>query len=141
MAWFTSAELDDFIGSGTRAALDGSDTDTFDQFEAQARATVQSVLISQGYTVGTTTTNTFVKMLAMGQWYLFAASTRKGIEMPESVKQIIGMLNAVFEGRLPIPGLTPSAADGVGGVKASSSSETSDVGRPPRMKRSDLRGW
>ena len=141
MAWITSAYMDNMITSTTRAALDGDDSTVFDQFEVQARVTVLMFITPQGYTAGTTTDNDTLKLLAAGQWFMLALSGRKGIDIPEGVKQAVAMLGAVFDGKMPIPGLDQNTADGVGGVKASLDSETSTQGRPPRWKRSDLRNW
>ncbi len=140
MAWITSGYMDKFIGATTRAALDASDSDTFDQYEEQARAIVQMFIEPQGYVdVGTTTTNVTLQLLCASHWYLLAASAKKGLEIPEAVKTGLALANAVFEGRMPIPGLDSNPADGVGGVKASSTSETSSAGRPRRWDRYSIR--
>ena len=141
MAWITPSYMDNMIGSVTRAALDDDDNDVFTQFEAQARATVLMFIMPQGYSAGTTTDNDTLKLLCAGQWFMLALSGRKGIDIPEGVKQSVAMLGAVFDGKMPIPGLDANTADGVGGVKASSASQTSTAGRPPMWKRASLRWW
>lgn len=143
MAWFTSGEVDQAITTATRIALVGTSTATssaFRTFEAWARADVTAAAANAGYSLATTTTNQAIKRLGISAWYSFAASTRKGLALPDRVKGDLFIIEELRAGRYRIPGATPSAQDGVGGVDFSETSGTS--GRTQYFSRSKLRsGW
>lgn len=144
MAYFTSGEVDAAITTTTRIGLVGSATTTassFGQYEKWARSDVQAAAQVAGYSLGDTTSNDTIKRLAIAKWYSLAASIRSGIPIPDEIREQLFRLEQLRLGQYPIPGLTPSSRDGVGGSKFSSQSETSTSGRTQFMSRSKLFGW
>lgn len=142
MAWFTSGEVDNAFTTATRIALVGSATGTasaFAQYEAWARGDVQSAAENAGYTLADTTSNDTVKRLAIAAWYSMAAGGRKGLPLPDRIKEDLYRLEQLREGNYRIPGLSPSERDGIGGVKFSSISTTSSNGRVQYFSRKKLR--
>lgn len=142
MAFFTAGEVDNAITTATRVGLVGSATtagSAFAQFEAWARGDVQSAALNAGYALGDTTTNDTVKRLSIAVWYSHAAGVRKGIEIPDRIKDDLYRLEQLRVGEYRLPGLTPSARDGIGGVKFSSTSTTATNGRVQYFSRSKLR--
>lgn len=140
MAFLTSGYVDLAIGTTLRQALAPS-TAAFNVYEGQARAAVQAAAQVAGYSLGNTSTNDMVRLLSLGQWYFFAAGNRKGIETPASIKESIDKLAEVRDGRWPIPGLSPSTRDGVGGVAFSSTTESATGGRAQYFSRTKMTTW
>lgn len=140
MALIDTSYVDNAIGTALRITVAPS-TAAFNQYEEQARAVVQAAAQVAGYSVGNTSDNATVQLLALGQWYRFATGLRKGIEIPEPIQASIDQLALVRTGDLPIPGMSPSTRDGIGGVKFSDTDENSDSGRPQYFSRSKLRTW
>ena len=143
MAWFTAGEVDRAITTATRVALVGTSVATastsFAMFEAWARSDVSAAAANAGYTLAGTTTNAALKRLGIAVWYAYAAGARKGIEIPDRIKTDLYLVEQLREGKYRIPGATPSAQDGVGGVKFSSTSSTSSNGRVQYFSRSKTR--
>lgn len=143
MAIITAGYVDRAIGTSTRIALVGTAAGTgsaFAQFEAQARSVVAAKAQIKGYSIGTSSTNDFVRLLVLGQWYFFAGGMRKGLEVPPAIADAINKLDEVSrdENALPIPGLSPSTDDGIGGVQFSASTTGA---RSQRFSRSKLSQW
>lgn len=142
MAYFTSGEIDNALGIATRIALVGSATGTssaFAQFEEWARSDVQSAALNAGYELDDTTTNAAIKRLSIAVWYSYAAGARKGMPIPDRIRDDLYRLEQLRVGEYRLPGVTPSSRDGVGGVKFSSTSTTATNGRVQYFSRSKLR--
>jgi hypothetical protein len=141
MAWISQDYINNLIGSSTRAAVAPS-TSVFNQFEATARVKVISVLQHAGYaSPGTSLTDNldsthFLRMLCAAQWCREAFGARKGVKFPPSITDGFDLLNAVWEKKIPVPGMVPSTADGYGGSRF-----TSSAARPQQFSRSKLRGF
>lgn len=143
MAWVDTTYVDAFIGETQRQRLFADTAGTysaavFAQYELGARATVISVMAYAGYpapsdtlTAGLVSTAFLQKLLA-AVMVRDAYGTRKGIrlaqEASDAIAQALGMLDAVYAKKLPIPGLEPASKDGYGGVQFSPTSGES--GRP-----------
>lgn len=143
MAFIDTDYVDNAIGSDVRSNV-APDSNAFDQFEAMARAKVKAACAFAGYELGDTTTNDMVKMLTLGQWVWIAYGARKGLEVPGAILDSLRLLDGVRQGEVPIPGLTPSSRDGVGGTKFSTTSTNvaSSVDTRPRMfGRKQLKTW
>ena len=141
MAWIDSGYVDNLIGSTQRTAVAPTST-VFNQFEASARVKVIAVMLYAGYpspgetlTAGTDTT-AFLQLLASAQWVREAYGNRKGIKAPPAVDDAFNLLAAVYEKRIPIPGLTPTSTGGYGGSRFSRSSGTAP--RPQQFSRSKI---
>lgn len=142
MAWFTAGEVDNAFTTATRIAIVGTATGTssaFAQYEAWARGDVKSAAENAGYTLGDTTSNATVKRLAIAAWYSMAGGGRKGLPIPDRIKEDLYRLEQLREGNYRIPGLSPSERDGIGGVKFSSTSTTATNGRTQYFSRSKLK--
>ncbi len=132
MTWVSSAYLDDAIGSDQVTAL-GLTTGTtrLAQYEIAARATVLSALQYAGYpAVGETldtssaaaaVTSAFLQKMCAAIMLRDAYSLIPGItltaEAQAAISQGLTMLDAVYDKKLPVPGMAPVAIDGYGGVK------------------------
>lgn len=137
MAILTTGYVDLTIGTSTRLALAPS-TAAFDLYEEQAREAVRAKAQVAGYSIPTNSTNAKVRELVCGQWYVKAMGWRKGMDLPPNVSVAVLELEQVQSGKLPIPGLTPSAENGVGGVKFSATTGTG--GRSQYFSRKQLSG-
>lgn len=144
MAWLTTTYVDNVIGSTTRSAVAPS-TAVFNQFEATARVKVIAVLQHAGYaspgtslTTGLDSTH-FLRMLCAAQWCREAFGARKGIKFPPAITDGFDLLNAVWDKKIPVPGLSPSDEDGYGGSRFSATS--GDSSRPQQFSRSKLAGF
>lgn len=138
MAFIDTTYVDNAIGTATRLAL-APTTAAFTQYEGQARSKVVATAAVAGYSLGTASSNDLVRLLTMGQWYFFAGGMRKGLEVPPAIADAIDMLDQLRGGQLPIPGLSPSARDGVSGVAFSAT--TGADGRPQYFSRRAMRTW
>lgn len=114
--------------SGTYAA-----TGRLTQYEAEARGIVGAVLTFAGYSPPATLTGTedcagLLRRVANAVMLRTIYQMIPGIQLPESMASMIGTatgeLNAIYDKRLPVPGLTPTALAAIGGVKFDSSSQT-----------------
>lgn len=145
MAIITAGYVDRAIGTATRVAFVGTATGTgsaFLQHEAAARAVVASRAQVKGYAIGTSSDNAFVKLLVLSQWYFLAGGMRKGLEVPPAIAEGLRALEQVSktgDGALPIPGMTPSTEDGIGGVQFSTTTGTD--ARVQYFSRDKMRSW
>lgn len=144
MAWIDTTYVDNLIGSSTRAAV-APNTAVFNQFEGVARVKVLAVLQHAGYaspgtalTTGLDSTH-FLRMLAAAQWCREAFGNRKGVKFPPAITDGFDLLNAVWDKKIPVPGLSPSTADGYGGSRFSPTTGTG--ARPQQFSRSKLSGY
>ncbi len=62
-----------------------------------------------------------------------------GGDLRDNVEASVAKLNAIYEKRLPVPGLVPSLVSGYGGTSASPT--TGDDARPARLSRAATRRW
>lgn len=134
MAWIDATYLQNAVGSSQVTAL-GLTSGVLTQYELEARSTVLAVLQYAGYpdpgdtlTAGTVTT-AFLQKLVAAIVLRDAYALRTGIEISEQTQETIShgvsLLDAVYNKRLPVPGLEPVARDGYGGVKFTPTSGTS----------------
>jgi len=146
MAILTSGDVDRAIGTATRIALVGTASSAgsaFSQYEKQARAVVTAKAQLKGYSIATNSTNDFVRLLVLGQWYFFAGGMRKGLEVPAAIANAINLLDEVAREKnaLPIPGLDADTEDGIGGSKFSVTTEGSTNARVQFFARSKMTTW
>ncbi|MCH9836405.1 hypothetical protein K0U83_12120 [bacterium] len=136
MAYHISqTELETALGSNAVSGLADADTDTIDDLIEYGSALVDSALLNAGYTPPETTKadpSGAVKLLKMATVGAVVGLLwgRKGLKAPEGLNVFGATFNELYSGNLKIPGMDPSAADGVGGVDFSSSSTTDPDGRP-----------
>ncbi len=140
MAFLTAGYIDQAIGTATRVAL-AANTAAVLFFEKLARAEVQAAAQVAGYSLGNTSTNDMVQWLALAQWFRLAGGLKKGLVVPDAVQVAIEDLQLVREGKKPIPGISPSTEDGIGGTKFSESSDTSESARVQYFSRAKLSTW
>lgn len=138
--FITSAYVDLALGTATRIAL-APTTAGFIVFEGMARAEVQAAAQVAGYSIGNTSSNDMVKLLAVGQFFLAAGGLKKGLPPSEYIQRAIADLDLVRTGKKPIPGLSPSTEDGIGGTQFSSSSDDDTDGRVQHFSRAKLSTW
>lgn len=119
MAIIDTDYVDNAIGADVRAQV-APTTPIFDQYEEQARVTVQAAAQVAGYTIADDSANATVKLLVLGQWVLLAYQLQKGLDVPPAIRTYLNWLELIRSGDMPIPGLTPSSRDGIGGTKWSS---------------------
>ena len=134
MAFFTSGDVEAAITTDTRVGLVGTATTSasaFAKLERWARSDVQAALQVAGYTVGDTTDNDTVQRLAIARWCMLAFGSRKGLEIPATIRDDLYRLDKVRTGDYPIPGLTADSEDGIGGAKFSST-DTNDTNNAAR---------
>lgn len=155
MAWVDTDRMDNLLQSTLLRqklfSLDGTFTQgVFDQYEAEARAEIASYLLYAGYTPPTeleagSLTEAFLAGLCGALMCHNAFAKSKGIAWPaglrESVEQTIAKLTAIYDKKLPVPGLTPSGTGGYGGISTSSTNELIDGSRPQRLSRKQLNRW
>ncbi len=152
--WITTSYVDNLIGSTQRSAVAPTDA-VFDQFEGAARAMVISCLQSNGYvgspdgaaalTSGTLTTH-YLQNLTAGWWCRSAYANRKGITLPQVAQDAIAVLNAMMADARngtslapPVPGLSRSTSDGLGGALFPPTSGGGLTARPQMFSRDKLR--
>lgn len=144
MAWITQTYMENMIGVEEAAQLWPS-TPIFNQFEVAARATVISSIEHAGYTAPDTldlssVTGGFLGKLIGGVLLRDGYSSRNGTELPAMAQEAVSMLDAIYDKRLPIPGLTPSTLDGYGGNKFSKLNSPYQY-RYTYFGRDDLKGF
>lgn len=125
-AYITAVDVDAFIGQATRSALfndgNGFTTSTFLKVVYNASSLVKAAAHAAGYTsLGDTTTNDTIKTATLGQ-FLVMAYNRKQQRVPAEFYEQINLTSEIREGRVPIPGMSPSTQDAVGGVSFSETS-------------------
>ena len=134
--YVTTADVDALIGSDVRKAL-FSDTDDpadysstfFDAQVLMASAVIRSAALNSGYETGATTTSDIVKLAALGQ-LLMMAYGRKSQAIPDQFATAINLAEGIRSGQIPIPDLTPTARDAVGGNSFTESDPTIEGSRP-----------
>lgn len=141
MAFISSGYVDIAIGTNTRLAL-AATAGAFDQFERMARARVTAACQVAGYSLATSSSNDMLQYLTLGQWYVVAGGLRKGIEPPAAIADSLWQLDQVRKGDMPIPGLSPSQTNGIGGHVFTTTSTYSSNARVPRFTRNKLdKSW
>jgi hypothetical protein len=144
MAWVDTDYIDGFIGERQREKLFSDsagvyDADVFAQYELGARATVLAVMQYAGYpdpgdtlTAGLPSTGLLSKLIG-AIMVRDAYSTRRGVRLSQEATDAIGtslsMLDAIYNKKLPIPGMAPQSAQGYGGVQFSPTSPYSTGAR------------
>ena len=144
MAWVDATYLNNLIEPAQVTAL-GLTGAVLTQYEAAARATVQSVLQYAGYpTLGATldpaaVSTPMLQQICAAVLVRDAYAMRKGIQLPqptrEAINDALGKLDAIHQRALPVPGLAQSTSAGYGGVLSSGAT------RPPTMGRRETSGW
>jgi len=147
--WVDGQYLQQAIGSAQGYALGLLTTSTgttttsrFDQYELLARSRVIACLQFAGYPAPSSTlptyaagdqgevTNAFLRQLVSAILLNDCYALVPGIELPEKTQSAISlgvsMCDAVYNKRLPVPGLTAVPENGYGGVQVS-------AGRPQRF--------
>ena len=91
-----------------------------------------AALENAGYTTDITSSTApeLVKSATLGA-LLPQLYAREGIKVPDQFAIHMNIFDRIYQGIMPIPELTPTARDAVGGVKFTDSSTTSTSGRPP----------
>lgn len=135
MAWLDGTYLQNAVGSpqgyslGLLTTNSGTTTTSrFDQYELLARARVTGVLQFAGYPAPSATlssassadvTNAFLRQIAcsilLNDCYALVPGIKITSEAQASIRVGLTMLDAVYDKRLPVPGLTATAIDGYGG--------------------------
>jgi len=124
------------------AAEDGTgySSTLFDRACQFASIRARAAMERAGYSPGASTTEDGVKMVALAAVVAFAYG-RKSLSVPTATQEILaGLLEDVGVGDVPIPGIEPSADQGIGGVETTSRSTTSTSGRPSIFDSLD-RDW
>lgn len=148
MAWVDATYLNNAIGTANVSALSLTGS-VLTQYELDARSEVVSVIQYAGYSApgptmstAASVSNAFLRSLCAGVILQKAYAYRKGIRMSPEVADAItrasAKLDAIYQKRLPVPGLTPSTRAGYGGSQFSPT--TGDDGRPAVFSRAGLRG-
>lgn len=145
MSYNSQAEIDAAITPATRTALftdSGTYSATaFTQALARASAVLDSFLYNAGYAVPITgTIPDLVKELEVA---VFAQRTfwRKGIQLPDSIAQILNVMPSIADGSFTVPTLATRTSTGIGGVKWSGSLTGTATGQvAPVFGRRDSSG-
>jgi len=142
-SYLDTDDFDALVGGRTRlvlfddsAAEDGTgySSTLFDRAAQLASIRARAAMENAGYSPGDSTTEDGVTIVALAALISFAFG-RKGLSVPEATQTILAdLLEGVRVGDVPIPNLSPSSADGVGGIKSTDRSTTSTTGRPPIFK-------
>lgn len=129
MAWVDTDYLNRMIGTAARTAL-GLTGATFNHYEAAARGTVLSAMQYAGYSSPGTSvdhlspTGGFLAQLCAQVMVRDAYQYRKGVRLPfdpsGTISESLMRLDAIYNKKLPIPGLTPDLLGGYGGNESSS---------------------
>lgn len=121
------AYLELSLGADNVSALGG--TAVVNHVIAQASAMVDTALINAGYAVPDTAPDA-IKLATLGAALPLLKGIRRGLKVDDQVERhVVNMWRAIATGDVQIPGLTPTARDGIGGVVFSDSSAGS--GREP----------
>lgn len=149
MAWVTQSYLENAIGTASVTALGLSNASVLAQYEIASRATVVSMLQHAGYsspgaTVDTSTeAGAFLASLAAGLVIRDAYQLRKGVRLPfdpsGTISEALFRLDALYNKRLPIPGMEPTADAGYGGTEGSPTTGTN--ARPSYFGPGKLAGF
>lgn len=138
--YITADDFDALVGADVRQSLwdDGSgyDSAVFNRSAEFASVLARAAAENAGYTTSATetdgsTSDDMTKMLALSALVRMGYS-RKQLSVPPDLLELIGgLLEAARTGDLPIPDLSPTERDAVGGVKFTNSSATAASGKPP----------
>lgn len=149
MAWVSQSYLENMIGTDAVTALGLSTAGILAQYEGAARARVISVMQQAGYsspgsTVDTSTdSGAFLAHLCASVLVRDAYQLRKGVSLREAaqsaISEGIGMLDALYNKQLPIPGMEPDTLAGIGGNVGSPSIGTN--ARPAYFTGGKLAGF
>lgn len=146
-AYIDEADVDAMVGADVRTGLFTTadtvySTAHFTRLVQLASALVRSAAKNAGYTLGTTTSDDFVKIATLIEFIVMAPANRKGLEIGKDFVDRYGTLHAaIAAGNLPLIDIDPDPAAGIGGVVWTSSDETDATGiaegnvKPQTMKR------
>jgi hypothetical protein len=138
--WVSLEYLNNKVGSGQTTALNLHSGTVLAQYELEARATVASVLQYAGYEVptaldsGSITTGFLQKMtsaLILKEAYANGPGILMSPQVQDAISDGLGLIDAVHAKKIPIPGLSPSAQNALGGVRFDTAS---------RPRKFNLRG-
>lgn len=129
MAWVTEAYVKNSITTAAATALGLTGT-VFTQFEAEARSTVVAAMQHAGYSAPSTITidgssdaGSFLAQLVTSIILRDSYQLRKGVRLPfdpsGTITEGLMRLDAVYNKKLPIPGLEPDSLNGYAGSKGS----------------------
>ena len=131
----TEAELRIALGTNFSDAAKGTETDAIVTIIGWGSALVDGALINAGYTPPSTSAGNessapnLVKMATIG-----AVATmmfgKNGLKLPAELNVFGNTFTALATGDLPIPDLTPNAANAVGGVAFTESDEDVSGSKP-----------
>lgn len=148
MAWVDVDFINKMIGTAARTSL-GLSGGTFSHFELAARGTVLSAMQYAGYADPgdtmdhTTVTGAFLAQLCAGVMIRDAFQYRKGVRLPfdpsGTISESLMRLDAIYNKKLPIPGLTPDTLAGYGGNVSSPTTGTN--ARPSYFGPGKLNGF
>jgi len=163
VAWLDGTYLQNAVGSPQGYALGllttnsgTTTTSRFDQYELLARSRVISVLLFAGYPAPSATlttpadaadpvnvTNAFLRQMACSILLNDCFALVPGISLTDAAQAAIrvgtSMLDAVYEKRLAVPGLSAIPLDGYGGSQFNTSTTYSQpITTTPELRR--LRG-
>lgn len=149
MAWVTQAYLENAIGTSAVSALGLSNATVLGQYELTSRAAVLSALQYAGYSSPGSTVDTateagaFLASLCAGLILRDAYQYRKGVRLPfdpsGTISEALFRLDALYNKRLPIPGMSPDTLAGYGGTAASP--QTGTNARPSYFGPGKLAGF
>lgn len=131
-----------YIGEDARDELSGSVANLTTMI-TDASAMVDSALTNAGYSpddIDSSDVPSLIKQATLGQ-VIRMLYRRKGLDVPTEFSELTSFLDAIYDGRLPIPELTPDASEAVGGTQFTNSSETADEGRPCIFANGKLRNY
>lgn len=142
MAWFTVADgyIDNAITTAVRQKV-APTTASFNDAELLARKRVQAAYLHSGYSLDNDSPTDLAKSIAKALWIIERYGSHAGMSVPQQWLDVASILNGIWSGEYPDPDSDPNTRDGIGGVKFSSTSETSTSGRPSRLSRSELDTW
>lgn len=146
-AWVDANFISLMIGTAARTAL-GLSGSTFTHYENAAQGTVISAMQYAGYTPPDTVDHltpqgAFLAQLVAGIMIRDAFQFRKGIRLPfdpsGTISEALFRLDALYNKKLPIPGMTPDTLAGYGGNISSPTTGTN--ARPSYFGPGKLRGF
>lgn len=141
MAYIDATFIDQRMSDDVRQALfdDGSgyQSSYLTALIEDADAVVDAALANAGYSTGLVTPPQLVKLASFGQ-FLAQAYGRKGLKVPDQFLTFVNLAEGIRSGAVPVPSMTPTARDAVGGVSFSESSSTITSARPQVFSRAKL---
>lgn len=146
-AWVDANFINLMIGTAARTAL-GLSGNTFSHYQNAAQGTVISAMQYAGYTPPDTVDHAtpggaFLAQLVAGIMIRDAFQFRKGIRLPfdpsGTISEALFRLDALYNKKLPIPGMEPDTLAGYGGNISSPTVGTN--ARPSYFGPGKLRGF